>query len=484
MALELRHQMKMTQQLVMTPQLQLAIKLLQLSRLELLETVQQELQENPLLEEVLEDEEAKPEAKVEPSDDGLPEVDMEKTTVEDDFDWEAYLQEYSSHPPAPSIREDYDSAPFFENRLVKKPDLFSNLLWQLRLADLTEEEKEIGVHVIGNLNRDGYLKADLEEIAAAGGVEIEVVERVLKEIQRFDPVGVAARDLKECLLIQAELICPKNELVKTIIEEHLKHLERGDLRAVMSATGSSSREVEDAVSIIISMEPRPGRNMSSEDVQYISPDIYLHKVDDRFEIVLNEEGMPRLRVSEFYRDALTGGIEVPEATKKYIKKKLKSAAWLIRSIHQRERTIYKVTKAIVRFQREFFEKGVTFLKPLVLRDVAQEVGMHESTISRVTTNKYIHTPQGVFELKYFFNSSVDGTRGDSVSSEAVKAMIREIVASEDNKKPLSDKSIMEDLKKREVSIARRTVAKYRESLGILPASKRRRKWGGLGGFKR
>lgn len=475
--------MKLTQQLVMTPQLQLAIKLLQLSRLELLETVQQELQENPMLEEAQE-EEAQPEAAADAPEDELPEVDMEKTTVEEDFDWETYVQEYSSHPPAPSTREDFDSGPFYENRLVKKPDLFSHLLWQLRLTDLTEDEKEIGVHIIGNLNRDGYLVADLQGIAEAAQTDLEVVERVLKTIQKFDPVGVAARDLKECLLIQAEIVCPDDELVRTIIEEHLGLLERGDLKGTASATGSSPAEVEDAVEIIVSMEPRPGRNMTTEDVQYISPDIYLHKVDDRFEIVLNEEGMPRLRVSEFYRDALTGTIKVPEATKKYIQKKLKSAAWLIRSIHQRERTIYKVTKAIVRFQREFFEKGVTHLKPLVLRDVAQEVGMHESTISRVTTNKYIHTPQGVFELKYFFNSSVDGTMGGSVSSEAVKAMIREIIGTEDDKKPLSDKAIMEELKRRGVSIARRTVAKYRESLRILPASKRRRKGGALGGFRR
>lgn len=497
MGLEIKQTLKMTQQLVMTPQLQQAIKLLQLSRLELAETINQELLENPMLETVEETDQQQRQEDVdsggEPIDaagpdgpltqdlgvpeEGSTEIDV-REQVSEEFDWENYLGEYSSATRAEenAIYEDKDAPPY-ESLITKSASLHEHLLWQLKMSPLDDEQMLIGEMIIGNLDEDGYLQSSLEDIAQRKNAELAQVEAVLKVIQQLDPLGVAARDLRECLLIQALELYPHQDAVIDILESHMDLLEKRQYQQLAKKLGVSLDEVAEALETIRLLDPKPGRTVSEDEPQYITPDIYVYKIDGEFVIVLNEDGLPKLRVNNFYRDSLAKGGD-PKA-KEYVQDKLRSAMWLIRSIHQRQRTIYKVTEAIVKFQREFFERGVAQLKPLVLRDVAEEVGMHESTISRVTTNKYVHTPQGVFELKYFFNSGINRVEGGSLASEAVKDRIRHLIAEEDRSRPLSDQTIAEMLKKEDIDIARRTVAKYREMLGILPSSRRREPLGGL-----
>ncbi len=477
MALQLKQSLNLSQQLIMTPQLQQAIKLLQLSRLELLETITQEMEENPMLEEqVLEEpEDGGPPEEDAAAEDGaeeLPEVTVQEDVRNDDVDWEAYLGEYNTG----WAETPYDGREFpsFENFTSKKPNLTSHLTWQLHISGLGQEEQAIGEYIIGNLSPDGYLKTSVEEIAEASGRSPEVVEAVLETIQTFDPVGVAARDLQECLLIQLRFHGLEGSLAESIIRHFMGKLENRNFDQIARGLGVSVEEVAAAVSMITDLDPQPGRRFSDEETIYISPDIYVIMVGDDYEILLNEDGLPKLRINSLYRDVLMSKGAYADATKDYIQEKLKSAAWLIKSIHQRQRTIYRVTQSIIRFQREFLEKGVAYLKPLVLRDVAEDIQMHESTISRVTTNKYVHTPQGVFELKYFFNSAISGPGGESVASESVKQRIRDIIKGEEKKHPYSDQEVARILKSENIDVARRTVAKYRETMGILPSRQRRR----------
>jgi RNA polymerase sigma-54 factor len=484
MAIELRQQLRLAQQLIMTPQLQQAIKLLQLSRLELLDTITQELEQNPLLEEVAEGGGEQQETQEEGESPSREQEHLSEVTVEekarDDFDWEAYLGEYSTYSSGrvPVEHEASPELPSLEGRLTKKADLNAHLLWQLHLSHLSEDEKEVGTLIVGNIDGDGYLKATVAEISQMAGRDEAFVGQVLAAVQDFDPPGVAARDLQECLLLQARNSELHDDLVVTIIQNHLNDLETKNYQAIVKATGRNPKDIQAAIDVITHLEPKPGLAYNEEEVQYISPDIYVYKVGDDFVIVLNEDGLPKLRVSPFYREALSKDGSVSDPTREYIQNKLRSAAWLIKSIHQRQRTIYRVAESIVKFQHEFFERGIAYLRPLVLRDVAEDLSMHESTISRVTTNKYMHTPQGVFELKYFFNSSISSLDGGAVASESVKERIRQIIQSESAHKPYSDKTIVEKLRDENIDIARRTVAKYRELLGILPSNLRKQPvWG-------
>ena len=478
-ALELRQQLKLSQQLIMTPQLQQAIKLLQLSRLELLETIHEELETNPLLEETLDDgteRDGAGEDQVE-APEAAPEEYNEIQVVEklkEDFDWDSYLDEYNTSTPVLVETDPNREWPSFDHRLTPTSTLEDHLHWQLRFCDMTDQEKEIGVFIIGNLNGDGYLDASLEEIATMAEVSPAEVEQVLAKVQAFDPVGVAARDLRECLLVQARNLDLEDDLVVSILENHLHYLENKNFQGLVRVLKRSVEEVKFAVDLILQLNPRPGSAFNEESVQYISPDIYVLKVDDEFVILLNEDGMPKLRVSSYYKEALGRDAVISTDAKDFIHNKLRSAAWLIKSIHQRQRTLYKVGQSIVKLQRDFFDKGVAFLKPMVLRDVAEDVGMHESTISRVTANKYMDTPHGIFELKYFFNSSISSVLGEAVASESVKERIRQLIKGEDSTKPFSDQEIVEILEGENIRIARRTVAKYREMLSILPSSKRRK----------
>jgi RNA polymerase sigma-54 factor len=475
MALELRQQLKLTQQLIMTPQLQMAIKLLQLSRLELLDTVRQELEENPALEEIPESagEEQLNEDVEQPVADPneTPEVTIEEK-INDDIDWSNYLDEYNTPGKVSYEGEDRD-APRFESFVALKRTLDDHLLWQFMMTKPTAEEKNIASLIIGNLNKDGYLTISLEELSESNFLPIESVEQVLAVLQTFDPVGVCARDLCECLLIQAVHLGFEESIITDIIGNHLSHLEKKNYKAICKALKISMEDVVSAVNIIKAMEPRPGREFSDDNPQYINPDIHVHKMEGEFVILLNDDGMPKLKVNSLYKKSISRGKKISNEAENYIQDKMRSAAWLIKSIHQRQKTIYKVMESILRFQQPFFEKGVAHLKPMVLRDVAQDIGMHESTISRVTTNKYAYTPQGIFELKYFFNSSISRDHGDAIASASVMEKIRLIIAAENPQKPYSDDKIAQLLKADDINIARRTVAKYREMMRVLPSNKRK-----------
>jgi RNA polymerase sigma-54 factor len=479
--MELRQQLKLTQQLVMTPQLQQAIKLLQLSRVELVDMVRQELEENPVLEEGAEQQESPERAAAETAmEEATPEptvrttsepTEPEAVTGTKEIDWEKYLENYANQaPPPPSIRPVSDDLPPIEATVGSVVTLADHLRWQMKMSVITEVEEAFINLVIGNLDRDGYLKEPpYEELAAEVGLDVEDAEEVLKMIQSFDPVGAASRDLRECLLAQVESL----ELdidVHDIIDRHLQNLEKRNYPAIAKDLELELEDVYEAAKIIASLEPRPARNFVTEQPRYIVPDVYVHKIGDNYFVVPNDDGMPRLKISGFFRSAMDAG---PEA-REYVQNKLRSAQWLIRSIDQRRRTIVKVTESIVDKQRDFFEKGVKHLKPMILRDVAEAVSMHESTISRVTTNKYVHTPQGIFELKYFFNSSIRRDNEDDIASESVKSKIKEIVGDEDQRHPLSDQKIVQILRDDGIVIARRTVAKYREMLGILSSTKRKK----------
>ena len=476
MAFELKQSPIMAQQLIMTPQLQQAIKLLQLSRIELVEAINEELEENPLLEEQVKDEseeDSRTDNERDVSEQDTPEIS--EVTIEerarDDVDWEIYLTEYNTEWAAPSYEE--RDLPSFGSITATKTNLYSHLMWQLNMNNFDEEQKEISVHIIGNLDEDGYLDIPLEEISQITGSPLEKVSETLRRIQNFDPVGVAARDMQESLLIQARFQGLEGTICEKIIMNHLKDLEGKRLDRLAKSLSITIQEVLTAVSIIQGMEPKPGRGFSDDETIYITPDIYVFKVGNDYEIVQNEDGLPKLRVNGYYKDVLRSRDSLSENAKTYIKEKLRSAAWLIKSIHQRQKTIYRVTESIVRFQKDFLDNGITYLKPLVLRDIAEDIEMHESTISRVTTNKYVHTPQGLFELKFFFNSSINRVDGDAIASESVKEQIRKSIESENKTKPYSDQEISDLLKKQNVDVARRTVAKYRESMAILPSRKRK-----------
>ncbi len=494
MPFELKQNLKLTQQLIMTPQLQQAIKLLQMSRLELVDAVNQELEENPLLEEVVSDEVPEAEEKIERADseEGPVEEAPEEPVVldkheeltgegdgRDEFDWDGYLEDYA-RVRSPQEKGD-GNAPVWENLAVRRTTLADYLLWQLMLSQVTEEERHVAEQIIGNLDENGYLVAKIEEIASLENTTPDFVEQVLCKVQEFDPPGIAARDLKECLLLQAKMSGGSNCIVEAIIRNHLDDLKTKNYAQIARKLRASLQkvslgEVKDAVKIIFNMDPHPGSAYNEGRIEAIVPDVFVVKSGDDYRVLLNEDGIPRLRISNDYSQMAggrrSGGRQ--DSGRQYIKERMQSAAWLIKSIQQRQRTIRRVAECIVRFQKDFFERGVDALKPLVLRDVAEELQMHESTISRVVTNKYLHSPQGTFEMKYFFSSGVRTHKGEDVSSKSVQEEIKRIVASEDSRKPLSDKKIQALLKASGIEIARRTVAKYRDILGILPSSMRKK----------
>jgi len=478
MALELKQSLTMSQRLIMTPQLQQAIKLLQLSRLELCQTINHEMEVNPLLEEVpaadeteekLPEEEKKEESiKEEP----LSEVTV-KETIREDFDWEAYISEYNTAWASPA-HEDTEDRPSFENLISSKTNLYSHLMWQLEVSDLDKVQREIGGYIIGNIDPDGYLRASIDNIMHSTNRSKGEILNVLDIIHEFDPVGVGARDTKECLLIQLRFQGLGGSIAEKILTDHMKELEKKRYNQIAKALGVSSEEVLNAVSIIASLEPKPGRFYNDEETIYIIPDVYVYKIGDEFIIVLNEDGLPKLRINAFYKEILVKKDDQTKATREYIREKLNSASWLIKSIHQRQRTIYKVTESIIKFQEDFFGFGPVHLRPMVLRDVAEDIQMHESTVSRVMNNKYMYTLFGIFELRYFLNSGIQSVDGvDKVASLSVKESLKQIIRSEDKSKPFSDQKIADILRRSNIDIARRTVAKYREVLGILPSNQRK-----------
>jgi RNA polymerase sigma-54 factor len=490
--MEIKQQLRLSQQLVMTPQLQQAIKLLQMSRMELVDMVREELLENPVLEDTMDQVEGRAE-RVEQSSIERGEIATidQQITVDDrasmetkasekkaeEIDWERYLENHALQAPLPSFRGGMeDELPSYEATATRAEDLADHVTWQIRMSDLQDEEKAFALLVVGNLDELGYLRVEgvaeediVPKLAAEAAFDAEDAEEVLKMIQRMDPIGVASRNLRECLLVQAEHF-GLDPLAVTVISEHLGHLEKRNYQAIAKALKVTVEEIYDIAQVIAELEPRPGRNFISEEPRYITPDVEVIKVGDDYFVRANDDGMPRLKISGFYRAAMQGD---PKA-KEYIQGKLRSAQWLIRSIDQRRKTIVRVTECIIEKQREFFEKGIDYLKPMILRDVAETVGMHESTISRVTSNKYVNTPQGLYELKFFFNSAIRRENDDDIASESVKQAIKKIIGDEDAREPHSDQKIVEILAQQDIVIARRTVAKYREMLGILSSSKRKK----------
>jgi RNA polymerase sigma-54 factor len=476
MALDVKLTQKLTQKLVMTPQLRQAIKILQLPRGELDALIHEAMDENPVLAvDQGEEETALPEESPAASEEPA------AAPPADEIDWRAYLESYTEDMPTlpPTGDEDADEERqnIVENQPNRTESLAEHLSWQLRFSDLTSEEEQIASLIIGNLDVDGYLQDSAEEIAANAGVSVELVERVLRIIQACDPPGVGARDLRECLLLQLRdqglddpaVEDPTLSLAAAIVRDHLPALEGRRFERLAKDLGAGTEEVTRAVKLITSLEPKPGRNFGEGEIRYVTPDVYVSKVGDEYVVTLNDEGLPRLRVSSSYRQLLAQGGEA----KDYVQEKLRAAAWLIKSIHQRQRTLLLVAQSLVKFQQDFLTYGVSQMRPLVLRDVADDVGIHESTVSRAIANKYVATPRGIYALKKFFTTGLKGRQGQDVAAESVKERIREMITNEDPARPLSDEEIARALSSDNVTIARRTVAKYRESMNILPSAKRK-----------
>lgn len=469
--------LSMQQTLRMTPQLQQAIKLLQLSRMELETAVRKELEENPILEEVVElkEEDVKAVKEAAGEVEKVQEPTENDLNREEEFNWDNYY-EANSKPIQHQGQMGSEEIMNYENVITAQQTLYDYLMWQVKMAGFNDEEEKVAIILVNYVDDDGYIKTPFVQIAEDEKVPLEELNDVLPFIQEFDPPGVGARDLKECLLIQAKHLEEDTNDLVYLIQNHVKDLEKKHYDTIAKSMNLSVEDVHDLCKIIYNMEPKPGRSYAIHDTHYVTPDVYVYKVGDDYLVSLNEDGLPRLRVSNLYKNVMKGAIgnqKDPKA-QDYIQDKLRSAIWLIKSIHQRNRTIYKVTESLVKHQRDFFDKGPAFLKPMILRDIANDIGMHESTVSRVTTNKYVHTPQGIFELKYFFNSGISSSDGDALASEAVKLKIKDLVAKEDPKKPLSDQQIVDLLKKDGLVIARRTVAKYRDLLRILPSSRRKK----------
>ena len=471
MAITQKLQTRLSQKLILTPSLQQAIKLLPMSTLELVDMLNQEVVENPLLEEVTTEELQQADAQVKKPDPDPPATDKQDTW--DDADYEYFFGEYLDEGYRPKVPREFKELPPIENTLSTTTSLSDHLTWQLSLLTNDEMLREIGTAIVGNVDDDGYLVASIEEIAAMGDWPASEVERVLDVVQAFDPIGVAARDLQECLLIQLKHLGLENTPSEIIIREHIRLLQRHQVPELARAMGMGIDELKEYIDIVRHLDPKPGMRYASAQSQYVIPDVYISKVEDQYVAMLNDEGMPQLRISPVYRRMLDKNSQNTSETRSYVKEKFRSALWLIKSVDQRQKTIHKVATSIINFQREFLDHGIEHLRPLVLRDVANDIGMHESTVSRVVNNKYMHTPQGVFEMKYFFHSGIHSSYGESVSSVTIKRRIQKIVDNEDSQKPLSDSRIVGILQAEGLVLARRTIAKYREELRIPTSSQRK-----------
>jgi RNA polymerase sigma-54 factor len=486
MAFELRQELRLSQSLVMTPQLQLAIKLLQLSRLELVEMVREEIQVNPVLDdtsgaesvESVESVESSAESKDEGAEAAVPEVD-----------WQSYLGEHSdSEGYRVNFSDKRDDDDLLGNISCREGGLREHLIWQLSMQGLSEEEFGLAEFIIGNIGDDGYLKlldradmgveefeaAVLAEISKYTGAPADMAARMLCMIQHFDPVGVGSRSIRECLLTQAHMMPVRDTVVEEIISGHIERLARKNYKGIAKKLGVSVDEVYEASKIISRcLNPTPGAGFGSDVSKAIIPDIFISKMGDEYVIQLNEDGMPKLKVNKRYREMMKRDSNASKQAKLYLQERFRSALWLIKSVHQRQRTIYKVVDCIVKFQKGFLDKGLKAMVPLVLKDVAAVTGVHESTVSRVTTNKYVQTPRGIFELKYFFNNSLCRSDGTDVTVEYIKEKVKAIIENEDSKNPLSDQRIVECLGKSGIKLARRTATKYREALGFLSSNRRK-----------
>jgi RNA polymerase sigma-54 factor len=474
MSIQQKLHTRLVQKLILTPSLQQAIKLLPMSTLELVDLLNQEVVENPMLEEVPTEElqPAEPLAQPEKS-----EADQatatEKSDNWDDSDYEYFFGDYLDDGYRPHTPQEVKELPPIENTLSTSTSLSDHLTWQLSIQTDDPKLREIGTAIIGNVDDDGYLVASLEEISAMGPWPTTEVEAALELVQGFDPIGVAARDLQECLLLQIRHIGLEGTPTEKIVVDHLRLLQSHNIPELAKRLALSIDDLKEHVEVIKHLDPKPGNRFNPSQAHYVIPDVYVVKVDDQYVAVLNEEGLPQLRISPVYRRLLDKNAEQSSETRAYVKDKFRSALWLIKSVEQRQKTIHKVATSIITFQRDFLDSGIEHLRPLVLRDVASDIGMHESTVSRVVTNKYMHTPQGVFELKYFFHSGISSSYGESVSSVTIKNRIRKIIENEDLRQPLSDSKIVNILQNEGLVLARRTIAKYREELKIPTSNQRK-----------
>src|SRR6186997_1033866 len=464
---------KLVQKLILTPSLQQAIKLLPMSTLELSDLLNQEMVENPLLEEVP-TEELQP-AEQQQAEKPEPEKPVaEKSDTWDDADYEYFFGDYLDDGYKSRAPSEVKELPPIENTLSSAASLSDHLIWQLSLGTEDGSLRDICTAIVGNLDDDGYLVASVEEIAAMGDWPVAEVESALQHVQTFDPIGVAARDLQECLWLQIRHLGLEGTPTEKIVTEHLRLLQNHQVPEIARKLGISLDDLKEHIEIIRNLDPKPGSRYNPSQSQYVIPDVYVVKVEDQYVAMLNEEGLPQLRISPTYRRLLDkSAVENTDETRAYVKDKFRSALWLIKSVEQRQKTIHKVATSIINFQRDFLDHGIEYLKPLVLRDVASDIGMHESTVSRVVTNKYMHTPQGVYEMKFFFHSGISSSYGESVSSVTIKQRIRKIIEQEDPRKPLSDSKIVSILQREGLELARRTIAKYREELKIPTSNQRK-----------
>jgi len=470
----------LTQQMIMTPKMQQAIEMLQLCTIELEHYLEQQLTENPLLEEVpSQDQETDDSSSAEqttttemPEDEELKGDESERDIDKEIESLMASHADYSYEGRDFSVSGEDGKRGFIENTAAEPDSMATNLLRQLSMSTDSPTDYKIGEWMISEIDERGYFSSSIEAGSQTLGVAPEEVERVLKIIQTFTPIGIGARDLRDCLLIQIEASHNDRPLLKKIVRDHLEPLAKKQYPAIARALKISVEQVQELGALIASLEPMPGRYFGSREAIYITPDVIVKKVDGEYVVDVNDDGLPRLRISSLYAKLLKNRNGDPK-TKEYIRDKLRAAQWLVKNIQQRKDTIQNVAQNIVDVQKDFLDKGIAYLKPLILKEIAERIGMHESTVSRVTTNKYIETPRGIFELKYFFSSGIASSYGEAASSKSVKEVIRTLIENEDKRKPSSDQNITECLSRKGLSIARRTIAKYREELGILPSKYRR-----------
>ncbi|MGH9325848.1 MAG: RNA polymerase factor sigma-54 [Terriglobia bacterium] len=472
--------LKVTQKQILTPGLVQMVTVLALNKLELREMINAEMVENPLLEEVTDivpsiDEAEKKkevEAAAAPADGAATTADDHHDPF-DEVDYGSFFNDYLDPGYKSPAAEDIER-PSFENFLSKPTSLADHLQWQVNLSPGTEAVRDAAYSIIGNLNEDGYLTASLEEVATAGGHALKDLEEALTLIHELDPAGVGARDLRECLLIQLRMSGEENSLTERIVRDHLSDLESKEYRKLATAVGCSVEEVEASLASIRRLDPRPGQRYNSVQPRLIEPDVAFVKVGDVYRIVLNEEGLPQLRLSRHYRrllgDGNTGG-----DVRKYVRERFNSALQLIKNIEQRKHTIARVCEAIIRRQTEFLDKGLDYLRPMMIKEVAEEVGVHPSTVSRAVASKYAHTPQGVFELRYFFSEAVQGPSGATTSLVNLKRMVAKMIEQEDSTHPFTDEQLTSRLRDGGIHVTRRTVAKYREDMRIPSTHQRRKK---------
>ena len=472
MGMEHRIVQTQTQRLMLTQKMQQAIQILQLSGIELDQYVQQELETNPVLDQ---------EAKEEPALDPLPPSTTptgEKDAFEDSFDLDAYASDWEydpRHKEGIDLSRNPDIAArrqYYQDSITREESLASRLLTQLRLATMDDKVHRIGEAIVGDIDDRGYFTGSLEDIARTFDVPVTDAERVLYTIQRFEPTGVGARDVVECLLLQIRVEYPEEEQLRTLVLEHLLELERRQIPKIAKAMNVTPERVEDLKGMLGKLNPWPGYEYTSAPTQYVTPDVIVEKIDEKYVVYLSDERVPQLRINAHYRDLVRNG-KIERKDKQYLRDKVESAKWLIRNIEQRRQTILRIATAIVDFQEEFLERGVEFIRPLTLQEIADKVGVHEATVSRTTRGKYMQTPQGLFELKYFFSPGLRRDSGEAQSSKSVQSLIKKIVDEENKSKPLSDQKIADMLKQQGLNIARRTVTKYREAMGLLSTSMRK-----------